>query len=70
MENAVPTALGRWLAIVLVWGGIFSGLLPMTLWRPPLMGSSEDAIKDRAISYIGVASGICFDLSMKKGPLR
>ena len=50
IEKAVPTAFGKWLATVLVCGGMFNALLPMTLWRPPLMGSSDDAMNDNAIS--------------------
>ena len=40
---AAPTAFGRCDAIVLVCGGIQSGTLPNTLWRPPAIGSSRDA---------------------------
>ena len=50
IEKAAPTAFGRWLAIVLVWGGMFNFLLPITLWRPPLIGSSDDATNERAKS--------------------
>ena len=50
IESAVPTALGIWLEMVLVCGGIFSFLLPNTLCLPPLMGSSEEAVKDKARS--------------------
>ena len=46
-------ALGRWLAIVLVWGGTHSGRLPHTLCRPWEIGSSrlatmpEQRVEDR-----------------------
>ena len=50
MEKAVPTALGKWLAMVLVCGGILSVLLPNTLCLPPLIGSSEDAMNESPIS--------------------
>src|SRR5579885_1692158 len=49
--TAVPTAFGRWLAMVEVWGGTHKGTEPHTLWRPPEMGSSLDAASDRAVSY-------------------
>src|ERR1051325_6879331 len=49
--TAVPTAFGKWLAMVEVWGGTHSGTEPHTLWRPPEMGSSLDAASDRAVSY-------------------
>src|SRR5262245_59542510 len=39
-ETAAPTAFGRCEAIVEVCGGIASGRLPNTLWRPPAIGSS------------------------------
>src|SRR5579872_2779017 len=51
MATAVPTALGRWLAMVEVWGGTHSGTEPHTLWRPPEMGSSLEAASDSAVSY-------------------
>ena len=50
IERAAPTALGIWLEIVLVCGGIFNSLLPNTLCRPSLIGSSEDAVNDNARS--------------------
>ena len=37
---AIPTALGRWLAMVLVCGNTHIGALPQTLCRPPETGSS------------------------------
>ena len=58
IEKAVPTALGRWLAIVLVCGGIFNNLLPITLCLPPLIGSSEDATKESRRS-LEVWSPLC-----------
>src|SRR5687768_3269835 len=55
--NARPMALGRWLAIVLVWGGTHRARLPHTLWRPWLMGSSLDATTPRSVSRIAVLPG-------------
>ncbi len=52
IEWAAPTALGRWLAMVDVWGGIINGLLPSTLCRPPLVGSSAAQAKDKSMSRI------------------
>src|SRR5687768_8911521 len=36
--TAAPTALGKCDAIVEVCGGMASGALPNTLWRPPAIG--------------------------------
>ena len=47
---AVPTALGRWLAMVDVWGSTQVALLPHTLWRPPETGSSRLAARARQVS--------------------
>ena len=44
-------------AMVDVWGGINSDFEPMTLWRPPEIGSSEEATKESAIFQIGVSPG-------------
>ena len=52
IEWAAPTALGRWLAMVEVCGGIISDREPRTLWRPPLVGSSEEQAKDSNMSRI------------------
>ena len=53
-EKAVPIAFGRWLAIVLVWGGTHAAFEPQTLWRPPLTGSSAEAVNERSVSKSGV----------------
>src|SRR3546814_19569509 len=50
IATAVPQALGRWEAMVEVCGSTHNGLLPQTLWRPPLAGSSFDAANDTAES--------------------
>src|SRR6476659_6173777 len=55
--NAVPVAFGRWLAIVDVCGGTQSARLPQTLWRPPEIGSSDDATMPSSASNAGVEPG-------------
>ncbi len=47
---AVPTALGKWLAIVLVCGRTHIGALPHTLCRPLETGSSTLAVCDSNVS--------------------
>ena len=59
IEKAAPTALGKWLAMVLVCGGMLSGFDPITLCRPPEIGSSADAAKDKSMSHVGVVPGSC-----------
>ena len=59
IEYAAPTALGRWLAMVEVCGGIFSTFDPSTLCRPPEIGSSLDAAKLSRMSQAGVCPGTC-----------
>src|SRR3546814_3569287 len=59
IEKAAPTALGRCEAMVEVCGGMASGLDPMTLCRPPEIGSSLDAAKLSSMSQFGVNPGIC-----------
>ena len=56
--------------MVEVWGGMLSGFEPSTLCRPPEIGSSRDAVKDSAMSQIGVEPGSCRDRSIRKAPLR
>ena len=51
--KARPIAFGRWLAIVLVCGGIHSARLPQTLWRPWAIGSSLDATTPSSVSSVG-----------------
>jgi hypothetical protein len=68
--KAAPTALGRWLAMVLVWGGICRSLLPKTLWRPPAIGSSAAAVRLRSTSKRGVVPGTWRARSPKKPPER
>src|SRR3546814_7334357 len=53
IEKAAPTALGRCEAMVEVCGGMASGLDPMTLCRPPEIGSSLDAAKLSSMSQFG-----------------
>ena len=50
---ATPTALGRWEAMVLVWGGTLRALEPSTLWRPPDIGSSREATRLSSRSHRG-----------------
>lgn len=59
MLNAAPTALGKWEAMVLVWGGMNSGFDPSTLCRPPEIGSSAEAVKLSSMSQPGVWPGSC-----------
>ena len=70
IATAVPSAFGRWEAIVEVCGSTHSGLLPQTLWRPPLAGSSALAAKLSAESMIGSIPGSLRNLSAMKPPLR
>ena len=69
-ENARPIALGRWLAIVLVWGGIHNARLPQTLCRPCEMGSSLEATMPSAVSSAGVEPGSWRARAMTKAPDR
>ena len=57
IEKAAPTALGRCDAIVDVCGGIASGFDPMTLCRPPEIGSSAEAAKLSSMSQSGFCPG-------------
>ncbi len=57
IEKAAPTALGKCEAIVEVCGGILSGFDPITLCRPPEIGSSDDAAKLSSMSHVGVPPG-------------
>ena len=61
MLNAAPTALGRCEAMVLVCGGMWSGLEPITLCRPPEIGSSAEAAKLSSMSQHGVWPGSFFE---------
>ena len=61
MLNAAPTAFGRCEAMVLVCGGIDSGLEPITLCRPPEIGSSAEAAKLSSMSQHGVWPGSCLE---------
>ncbi len=57
MLNAAPTAFGRCEAMVLVCGGMLSGFEPITLCRPPEIGSSAEAAKLSSMSQQGVWPG-------------
>ena len=70
MAIAVPSALGRCEAMVEVCGSTHSGLLPHTLCRPPLAGSSFDAAKDSAESITGSIPGSLRKRSAMNAPLR
>jgi len=59
--KAAPTALGRCDAMVLVCGGIANAFEPITLWRPPEMGSSAEAAKLSSMSQAGVWPGSFFE---------
>ena len=61
MLNAAPTALGRCEAMVLVCGGMNSGFEPITLCRPPEIGSSAEAAKLSSMSQAGVWPGSFFE---------
>ncbi len=61
MLNAAPTALGRCEAMVLVCGGMKSGFEPITLCRPPEIGSSAEAAKLSSMSQPGVWPGSFFE---------
>jgi hypothetical protein len=50
MENATPTARGRWEAMVDVCGITLSPLLPKTLCLPPEMGSAAAATSPSSTS--------------------
>ena len=67
---AVPSAFGRCEAIVEVCGNTHNGLLPHTLWRPPLAGSSLLAANDSAESMIGSMPGNLRKRSAMKPPER
>ena len=56
MANAVPMALGKWDAMVEVWGGVkvVPSPSPNTLWRPPETGSAAAAHRERQRSKRGV----------------
>ena len=58
-DQAAPTALGRWLAMVEVCGGISSRRAPSTLCRPPEIGSSAEAASDSAMSRTGSPPPTC-----------
>ena len=70
IATAVPKALGRCEAMVEVCGSTHSGLLPHTLWRPPLAGSSFDAANDSAESITGSIPGSLRKRSAMKPPER
>ena len=70
IATAVPKALGRCEAMVEVCGSTHSGLLPHTLCRPPLAGSSFEAANDSAESMIGSMPGSLRKRSAMKPPLR
>ena len=61
MLNAAPTAFGRCEAMVLVCGGIESGKDPITLCRPPEIGSSAEAAKLSNMSQAGVWPSTCLE---------
>ena len=70
IATAVPNALGRCEAMVEVCGSTHSGLLPHTLWRPPLAGSSLEAANDSAESITGSIPGSLRKRSAMKPPER
>ena len=67
---AVPSALGRCEAMVEVCGSTHNGLLPHTLCRPPLAGSSLLAAKLSAESITGSMPGSLRKRSAMKPPER
>src|SRR5690606_35844841 len=67
---AVPSAFGRWDAMVEVCGNTHNGLLPQTLCRPPLAGSSLLAANDSAESIAGSIPGSLLNRSAMNPPLR
>jgi hypothetical protein len=69
-RTAVPTALGRWLAMVEVWGGIHIAWLPKTLCRPPEAGSSAAATKERATAPTPSTPATLRARARKKPPER
>jgi hypothetical protein len=68
--KARPIAFGRWLAIVLVWGGIHRARLPHTLWRPWAIGSSLEATTPSSVSSVGVLPALWRERAMTKPPDR
>jgi hypothetical protein len=68
--TAAPTAFGRCDAIVDVCGGIASGRLPNTLWRPPAIGSSALAHTPSSTSRSGVCPGTWRARARKNAPER
>ena len=66
IASAVPSALGRCEAIVEVCGSTHNGLLPHTLWRPPLAGSSALAAKLSAESITGSRARPSLSGSLRK----
>ena len=68
--NAIPTAFGRWEAMVLVCGGTHSRRLPQTLWRPWLMGSSARAQMESSVSSAGSTSGAFLERAIMSPPER
>ena len=68
--TAAPTALGSCDAIVEVCGGIASGWLPNTLWRPPAIGSSLLAHSPSSTSSSGVCPGTWCARATKNAPER
>jgi len=70
MASAVPSALGRCEAMVEVCGSTHSGLLPHTLCRPPLAGSSQLAANDSAASSTGSMPGNWRKRSAMNAPER
>ena len=53
MAKATPSARGRWDAMVEVCGMMARSGWPNTLWRPPAIGSSEEASMPRSTSATG-----------------
>ena len=51
--NARPTARGRCEAIVEVWGMTLRAAFPKTLCRPPVIGSSREAVSPSSTSRTG-----------------
>ena len=56
--------------MVEVCGSTHSGLLPHTLWRPPLAGSSRLAANESAASITGSMPGSLRKRSAMKPPER
>src|SRR5262245_28671749 len=70
IANAMPTAFGTCEAIVDVCGGTHIRRLPHTLWRPPLIGSSDDAHRESSVSKAGVTPGALRLLAIIRPPDR